>query len=74
VALNFTPEVRRDYRFRVPVGGAWRELLNTDAAIYGGGNVGNAGAVQALRVGDHFELSVVLPPLGGVFLVPQNTS
>ena len=44
VVVNFTPEVRRDYRIRVPFAGRWREVLNTDAAHYGGSNVGNAGA------------------------------
>ena len=44
VVVNFTPEVRRDYRVRVPFAGRWREVLNTDAAHYGGSNVGNAGA------------------------------
>ncbi len=40
VVVNFTPEVRRDYRVRVPFAGNWREVLNTDAAHYGGSNVG----------------------------------
>ena len=46
VVVNFTPEVHRDYRIKVPFAGVWREVLNTDAAIYGGSNVGNAGAVS----------------------------
>jgi 1,4-alpha-glucan branching enzyme len=33
--------------YRLPVDGAWREILNSDAAIYGGADVGNGGA--ALR-------------------------
>ena len=72
VAVNFTPEVRREYRFKVPAAGAWREVLNTDAAVYGGSNVGNAGRVEAVRIGDRTELSLVLPPLAAVFLVPQD--
>jgi 1,4-alpha-glucan branching enzyme len=72
VAVNFTPEVRRNYRFPVPAGGAWREVLNTDSTIYGGTNVGNAGAVQSSQSGDAHELSLVLPPLAAVFLVPQG--
>ena len=71
VAVNFTPEVRHGYRFKVPADGPWREVLNTDAEIYGGSNVGNAGSVQAVRAADRFELSVTLPPLAAVFLVPQ---
>jgi 1,4-alpha-glucan branching enzyme len=72
VAVNFTPEVRRSYRFRVPAAGTWRERLNTDASLYGGTDVGNGGAVQAVEVGDHFELELVLPPLGALFLVPED--
>jgi len=64
--------VRHDYRFRVPAPGFWREVLNSDSAIYGGSNVGNAGLVQALDAGDRYELSLVLPPLAAVFLVPQE--
>ena len=72
VAVNFTPQVRYDYRFRVPVPGAWREVLNTDASVYGGSNVGNAGLVEALDADDRFELRLTLPPLAAVFLVPQG--
>jgi len=36
VACNFTPVPRPSYRIGVPAGGRWRELLNTDAAEYGG--------------------------------------
>jgi 1,4-alpha-glucan branching enzyme len=72
VAINFTPQVRHDYRVKVPVAGPWREVLNTDSALYGGSNVGNAGAVIATRPDQEIELSLVLPPLGAVFLVPQG--
>jgi 1,4-alpha-glucan branching enzyme len=72
VVVNFTPEVRRDYRVRVPFGGSWREILNTDAALYGGSNVGNGGMVAAVAAGTDFELSLVLPPLAAIFLVPEH--
>jgi 1,4-alpha-glucan branching enzyme len=72
VAVNFTPEVRRDYRVKVPRGGAWREVLNTDAAIYGGSNVGNAGHVVASEAKGHFELMLTLPPLAAAFFVPES--
>jgi len=71
VVVNFTPQVLRDYRVRVPFGGAWREVLNSDAAIYGGSNVGNAGAVSAVVTRDSPELRLVVPPLAAVFLVPE---
>ena len=46
VVVNFTPEVYRDYRIKVPFSGTWREVLNTDSALYGGSNVGNGGRGQ----------------------------
>lgn len=71
VVVNFTPEVLRDYKVRVPFAGTWREVLNTDAATYGGGNVGNAGAVSTVVTRDSPELHLVIPPLAAVFFVPE---
>jgi 1,4-alpha-glucan branching enzyme len=71
VVVNFTPEVRRDYRVKVPFNCRWREVLNTDAAVDGGTNVGNGGIVPAVESGGNVELSLVLPPLAAVFLVPE---
>ncbi|MFL6928668.1 MAG: 1,4-alpha-glucan branching protein GlgB [Xanthobacteraceae bacterium] len=71
VVVNFTPEVRRDYRVKVPFNCPWREVLNTDAALYGGTDVGNSGVVPAIESGDNVELSLVLPPLAALFLVPE---
>ena len=72
VIVNFTPEVRYDYRVRVPRGGRWREILNSDSATYGGSNVGNAGEIAAFDAGSGPELNVVVPPLAGLFLVPES--
>jgi len=72
VVVNFTPQVYRDYRVRVPFAGEWREVLNTDAAIYGGSNVGNAGAVRTLDEGPIPEVSLAIPPLAAIFLVPEQ--
>jgi 1,4-alpha-glucan branching enzyme len=71
VVVNFTPEVLRDYRVRVPYAGQWREVLNSDAAIYGGSNAGNAGAVSAVVNHGSLELNLVVPPLAAVFFVPE---
>jgi 1,4-alpha-glucan branching enzyme len=71
VVVNFTPEVRRNYRVRVPFAGRWREVLNTDAAHYGGSNTGNAGLVSAVVTPESPELRLVLPPLAAVYLVPE---
>jgi len=71
VVVNFTPEVRHDYRIKVPMAGRWREIFNSDSAIYGGTNVGNAGSVAAVETDTGGELSLTLPPLAGLMLVPE---
>ena len=73
VVLNYTPVVRAGYRVGVPRGGEWRELLNSDAQIYGGSGLGNFGSVQARAQASHgreHSLELVLPPLGALFLKP----
>jgi 1,4-alpha-glucan branching enzyme len=72
VLVNFTPEIHRDYRVRVPFVGRWREVLNTDAGVYGGSNVGNAGEVNTLNDHPVPEVSLVVPPLAAIFLVPES--
>jgi 1,4-alpha-glucan branching enzyme len=75
VACNFTPVPRLEYRVGVPVAGPWREVLNSDARIYGGGDVGNGGRVESRRVKWHGRansLSLTLPPLGVVLLTPDE--
>jgi 1,4-alpha-glucan branching enzyme len=71
VVVNFTPEVYRDYRIKVPFFGAWREVLNTDSELYGGSNIGNGGLVRTLDGGTIPEVSLVIPPLAAVFFVPE---
>src|SRR5207253_7046505 len=69
--LNYTPVVRWGYRLGVPAGGEWRELLNTDATIYGGSGIGNFGSTRAQPVASHGRaqsLELKLPPLGALFL------
>jgi len=69
--FNFTPVPRYGYRTGAPAGGHWREILNTDAADYGGSGQGNLGGRTAEAVPAHgreFSLSLTLPPLGAVFL------
>jgi 1,4-alpha-glucan branching enzyme len=56
----------------VPFSGTWREVLNTDAAVYGGSDVGNAGAVRTLDEGSVPEVSIAIPPLAAVFFVPER--
>ena len=71
VVCNFTPVARQNYIVGVPRGGYWQEILNSDAAIYGGSGVGNLGGVEASPVaaqGHYHSLSLTLPPLGVVYL------
>ena len=59
---------------RCPCGGFWRELVNTDAAVYGGSGTGNLGGVEAVPVPLrewYWSLTLQLPPLGALFLRPD---
>jgi len=69
VVCNFTPLVRSRFRVGVPAGGFWREILNGDATLYGGGGVGNLGGVRAQPVPHHgrsHSIQITLPPLAVV--------
>jgi 1,4-alpha-glucan branching enzyme len=75
VVLNYTPVVRVNYRVGVPRGGQWREILNSDATVYGGSGMGNYGVVLAHEVASHgrpFSLDLTLPPLSAVFFKPAG--
>ncbi len=70
---NFTPVPRQRYGIGMPQGGRWLELLNSDATVYGGSGVGNAGSVMASELPIHgrpYSLELTLPPLGVLFLKP----
>ncbi|HJU47606.1 MAG TPA: 1,4-alpha-glucan branching protein GlgB [Gaiellaceae bacterium] len=74
-ACNLSPVPRHGYRIGLPRAGRWRELLNTDAARYGGAGVGNEHGVHAGETPWHGQLQsaeVSLPPLGVVWLVPED--
>lgn len=71
IACNFTPIPRINYRVGVPHGGYWQEVLNSDAADYGGSAQGNLGGLTADAIAFHgrsFSLNITLPPLGAIFL------
>lgn len=68
---NFTPVVRQAYRLGVPVAGSYRELINTDGAVYGGSGVGN-GVVASDAHSWHGKADSIcfdVPPLGTVMWV-----
>ena len=72
VVVNFTPQVRHDYRIRVPFAGSWREVLNTDAAhLWRQQHGERRRRVSAVVTPESPELHLVLPPLAAVYLVPE---
>lgn len=73
--INFSPEPWREFRIGLPEGGAWAEILNSDAVSYGGSGVGNLGRVQAEPVpygGLDYSVRMSVPPLGAVFFTPER--
>jgi 1,4-alpha-glucan branching enzyme len=72
---NLSPMPREGYRLGLPRSGRWTELLNTDADVYGGSNMGNFGAVEAEPQPWHdqpFSATVNVPPLSVIWLVPAS--
>ncbi len=59
VISNMTPALHGHYRLPLPRDGQWREVLNSDAEVYGGSGRGNLGEITAKHGAAH----VVLPPL-----------
>ncbi len=70
VVCNFTPVTRYGYRVGVAWPGRWEEMLNSDAAEYGGSGQGNRGGVEAEAQtwhGQPWSLVLTLAPLGVMF-------
>ena len=77
VVCNLTPVPRQNYRVGVPTGGVWREVLNSDATLYGGSGQGNFGSVEAAPIPSHgrfHSLSLTLPPLSVLFFSNGDTN
>jgi 1,4-alpha-glucan branching enzyme len=72
VICNMTPVYRENYAVKLPTEGRWREILNTDADIYGGSGKGNGGRVQAVNAGGTIVASLTLPPLAVIMLEPET--
>jgi 1,4-alpha-glucan branching enzyme len=71
VICNFTPVPHANYRIGVPHGGFWREVLNSDAVIYGGSGQGNVGGMEAAPIpahGRYYSLSLTIPPLAVLYI------
>ncbi len=70
---NFSAVPHENYRIGLPFAGRWREVINTDAPVYGGSGVGNLGAVEAIPEpwhGKPASAALTVPPLGVLWLVP----
>ena len=77
VILNLTPVPRFKYRIGLPRPGQWREMLNSDAAVYGGSNLGNLGGVVADDVNWHnqsYSAQFTLPPLSVLVFKPERSA
>jgi len=69
MVVNFTPVPRPVYRVGVPEAGWYREVINSDADLYGGSNMGNGGGLHSEPIAAHGHeqsVSLVVPPLGFV--------
>ncbi len=74
---NFTPRYHFKYRIGVPYNMYYKEILNSDAKFYGGGNTGNLGGVQAEKMEFHnrpYSIEVQLPALSVIVLKPENNN
>ena len=77
---NFSGIPHEGYRLGLPAAGTWREVLNTDAEVYGGSSVGNLGAITAVAAKPHVAdapgglpayADIVVPPLATLWLTRQ---
>ena len=62
VICNMTPALHDHYRIPLPHDGVWREVINSDASVYGGSGQGNLGAITVENGATH----VILPPLATI--------
>jgi 1,4-alpha-glucan branching enzyme len=75
VACNFTPVPRTNHMLGVPRGGTWREILNSDASLYGGSGVGNFGRIESAPISTHgrpHTITATLPPLSVVMFKSEG--
>ena len=72
VICNLTPVPRSDYEIRLPEGGHWREIFNSDSTYYGGSGQGNSGRVPAADKDGGHVAKIHLPPLSTLMLTPET--
>ena len=72
---NFSAVPHYDYKIGLPSAGAWAEVVNTDADVYGGSGVGNMGSVLAAAASWHgrpASATITIPPLAVLWLAPED--
>ena len=77
VVANFTPVPRQKYRIGVPEAGFYEEVFNSDAALYGGSDLGNYPGLEAKNVaaqGHVRSIAVNLPPLAVAIFKPKRST
>ena len=72
MVANMTPVPRDAYRVPVPRSGLWQQVINTDAAIYGGSDIGDAASVMARTDVSGHSITLRLPPLAALILRPTD--
>ncbi|MEN0070242.1 MAG: alpha amylase C-terminal domain-containing protein, partial [Propionicimonas sp.] len=72
VVTNFSSEPWTRYRLGLPQAGVWTEVFNSDAGVYDGsdahGNLGRVVAEAEAWNGLPASATIVVPPLGAVYL------
>jgi 1,4-alpha-glucan branching enzyme len=71
---NFSALPHLEYQVGLPQAGRWREVLNSDAEVYGGSGVGNLGSIEAVAEpwhGQPASATIAVPPLGVLWLAPE---
>jgi len=75
--VNFSGVPRHAHRIGLPTAGRWVEVINTDAAWYGGSEVGNLGAVEAdgpPADGQPASAQVQIGPHAAIWLRPADAA
>ena len=73
--FNLSGQAHGNWRLGVPRAGRWSEALNSDAAVYGGGNRGNMGGAATAAVASHGydnSITITLPPLTGLYFIWES--
>ena len=66
IVCNFTPVVRENYLIGLPKSGYLQEVLNSDDALYGGGNIKNTKKIKITSKPWDFKSNsaeITIPPL-----------